>query len=348
MGMPSINIIFSEAAKTVVRRSNAGTVGLLLATAALDRPEKIYRVGDKIDVGEHKKQVELALLGGETAPEKVICYSAGANYENLKDALEYFENVRVDYIAFTGNEIDTDKDAVVDWVKNCREKEGIKVKAVLANKDADCEGIINLTTTVTVDAIEYEPEQFCGRIAGMLAGTPITRSVTYMDLPEAEDCTRLKREEMDAAIDAGEFILFWDGEKVKVGRGINSYISGEKSDQFKKIKLIDTMDQIHKDIRRLVQDNWIGKHPNTYNEKCLLISAINNYFSELVNQNVLSSANCGIDINGNLSYLKENGIDTSAMTEDEIRKAETGSKVFLHAAIKMIDAMEDIEMQIEI
>ncbi|HCR2123725.1 TPA: phage tail sheath protein, partial [Clostridioides difficile] len=41
-------------------------------------------------------------------------------------------------------------------------------------------------------------------------------------------------------------------------------------------------------------------------------------------------------------------IDISNMKEQEIREANTGSKVFLKAKIKMLDAMEDIDLSIEI
>ena len=50
----------------------------------------------------------------------------------------------------------------------------------------------------------------------------MTISCTYAPLPEVSDVGRLTREAMDAAVDAGKFILFHDGEKVKVARGVNS------------------------------------------------------------------------------------------------------------------------------
>ena len=54
----------------------------------------------------------------------------------------------------------------------------------------------------------------------------------------------------------------WDGEKVKVCRGVNSFqtTNGNQGDSFKKIKLVEAMDMIKDDITMTAQDNYIGKY----------------------------------------------------------------------------------------
>ena len=47
-------------------------------------------------------------------------------------------------------------------------------------------------------------------------------------------------------------------------------------------------------------------------------------------------------------YLVARGVDTSEMTEQEIREADTGSHVFLLIRCKILDAIEDIDIQVEI
>lgn len=95
--------------------------------------------------------------------------------------------------------------------------------------------------------------------------------------------TRLTKEQLDTAIDSGEFVLFHDGEKVKVGRGVNSLktTSQEKGEAFKKIKIVETMDMIQNDIRMTAEDGYIGKYANSYDNKCLLIMAVKGYLEEL-------------------------------------------------------------------
>ncbi len=43
---------------------------------------------------------------------------------------------------------------------------------------------------------------------------------------------------------------------------------------FQKIKIVDTLDIIHSDIRKVIIDDYIGKVTNSYDNKCLLIVAI--------------------------------------------------------------------------
>ena len=197
---------------------------------------------------------------------------------------------------------------------------------------------------------EYTTEQYCSRIAGIIAGTPMTISCTYAPLEELTDCTRLTKAEMDAAVDAGELIVWWDGEKVKIARGVNSLttLTPEKNTQFQKIKIVDTMDMIATDIRMTAEDSYLGKYANSYDNKCLLLSAIGNYFEQLVQDDVLESYSIEIDIDANRRYLQEKGTDVTEMSDDDIKVANTGSNVFLKAAISIWDAIEDIVLPITI
>ena len=108
------------------------------------------------------------------------------------------------------------------------------------------------------------------------------------------------------------------------------------------VKIVDTMDMIANDIRMTAEDNYLGKYANSYDNKCLLLSAIGNYFDQLVAQNVISNYRIEIDIDANRSYLKGKGKDVEAMSDDDIKVANTGSSVFLKATLSILDAIEDI------
>lgn len=118
---------------------------------------------------------------------------------------------------------------------------------------------------------------------------------------------------------------------------------------FQKIKIVDTLDIIHSDIRKVIIDDYIGKVTNSYDNKCLLIVAIKSYLEELEKSALIESdSTVEIDFEAQKSYLKSKGVDLSYMTLQEIKEANTGSKVFLKAKIKVLDAMEDIDLSIEI
>ena len=156
MGMPSINIIFSELAKTFEQRNDNGIVALVLANNSGMNPKE-YRPGDDLDASiakDAKIQIQFAMEGGREKPQKVICFFGQSEYADLDTILDELDNVKFDYLTF-GSALQEDQKAkVTKWIKEKRES-GKKVKAVLANTTANDEGIINYTTdSVTISGEE--------------------------------------------------------------------------------------------------------------------------------------------------------------------------------------------------
>src|SRR5690606_2532010 len=180
---------------------------------------------------------------------------------------------------------------------------------------ADHEGIINVTADEMFDGTEtYSTAEYCSRFAGLFAGTPLTIAATFATLPELVDCKKLTKDELDEAIKRGELQLYNDGEKIKIARAVNSLVTTtqEKGDSFKKIKIVDCMDMIHDDIKKTAEDNYLGKYANSYDNKCLLISAIQGYFDELELAGILDRGKnwVGIDVAAQTAYLKSIGYKT--------------------------------------
>jgi hypothetical protein len=65
-------------------------------------------------------------------------------------------------------------------------------------------------------------------------------------------------------------------------------------------------------------------------------------------ESVIEGYSLDIDSEANRQYLIGRGIDVTKMTEDEIRRANTGSFVYLVATLSMVDAIEDIVLPITI
>ena len=354
MGMPSITISFTEIAATAVKRGERGIIALIVKDENVPEENPVVCMSNedvpKSLTKENQEQIKLALMGYVNTPRKVIVYVLSREAEDYSEALNYLKTVRFDYLVVPTVETDNQKDDIVSYVKTQRAANKL-IKAVLPNTKGDNEGIINFTTEFVVSGeTKYTAEQYCGRMAGVIAGTPLSISCTYAPLNELSDCKRLTKEEMDAAVDAGQLIAWWDGEKVKTARGVNSLttLTQGKNTQFQKIKIVDAMDMIANDIRMTAEDYYIGKYANTYDNKCLLISAIGNYFDQLIMDNVIQSYTVGIDINANRSYLKGRGVDVDAMSEDEIKTANTGSYVYLTCKLSILDAIEDIVLPISI
>lgn len=205
---PEINISFIDRAKSAVERGSRGVVLLGVKdtfTAPITNPITITSPGD-IPSGISdvvKEQIKLALLGYQTTPIKVLVYGMGVDEEGTnKDeayaaAMKDWETIKFDYLAIPAVSSDGKAQEIATWVKAMRAKKK-RIKAVLPHTAADHEGIINYTIDKNVYAedvtqpdgtveritTEYNCEQYCGRIAGLIAGTPLQISATYAPLPE--------------------------------------------------------------------------------------------------------------------------------------------------------------------
>lgn len=353
MGLPNINILFATKAATAITRSQKGVVSIILRdenakgahvlTSNLQIPSELSK--------ENKDYVDRTFLGYITPPKKVLLFVIGLADE-LNAALTYFETQKFDYLVGSHDITIEECQTIATWIKT-QYTNGNIFKAVLPHIVSDSELIINFTTNDNKlgDKI-YSAEEYCSRIAGLIAGTPMTISCTYAPLAELTDTERLNKSDMDTAIDAGKFILYHDGEKVKVGRGINSLTTttSSKSEIYKKIKIVEAIHMITNDIKKTMQDSYIGKYSNSYDSKCLLISAIKGYFLGLEQEGILASgtSTIGIDMVAQENYLISRGVNTEDMSENEIKNANTGDKVFLSASLSILDAIEDIDLNITI
>lgn len=326
------------------------------AASVKTNPVVIYKESDIPSElsADSKEQITLALKGNVTAPSKIVVYVLGSGDADYKKALSYFELHKVNWLCCPTIKTDKQEQAVATWVKDQRTAKN-KVKAVLPDQDADSEGIVNYATaSATVGEKKYTADKFCTRIAGLIAGTPATEATTFSVLPEVSECTIMDRSAMDAAIEAGKFVLYYDGEKVKVARGVNSLTTTtpDKADPWKKIKVVEVMDMISDDLKILVEDYYIGKFVNIYDNKCLLLIAIKSYMEELYRGGLLDSYEVDLDVEAIRDYLVEHkGMkreDVEAMKDEEVKKQYTYEKVFMKASVTIADVMEDINLRVEV
>ncbi len=299
-----------------------------------------------------KNTVINEFLSQQTAAQK----EAATNFDK---ALKAISKMKFAYMAYPDT-TEENYTKIKDWIIEQRNA-GNKVKAVLPNVEGDSEGIINYINNknVVVESVktgadweniqtEYTAAQFTPRIAGLLAALPSGYSATYAELEEVVDCDEI--EDRNDAVDKGKFFIFNDGSKFKTCRAVNSLqsVPEEKNEDFKKIRIVHIMDTINSDIALLIEDEYIGKYPNTYDNKCILISAIDEYLKELESMGMLQSHSVEIDIAAQKNYLKEKGYDASEMSDDEIKQAMTGTRVFITGTVAILDAIEDISWNIYI
>lgn len=351
MKLPQIIIEFKNKAQSVISRSERGIVAIILKDDTENAPAfKIYKSLADIDFTsmseENYKYMKLIFEG---APYKVIAVTIPTSAENYTDALKTLENYKWNYLTVPSAEAEANT-VILSWIKEQRISKNKIFKAVLAKTSADNEGVINFTTdniisTITGDDKPLTAAEYTARIAGIVAGLSLSRSITYYVLNDIVDADISS--DPDALVDKGELIVIFDGEKYKIGRGINS-LTTATSEDLKKIKIIEGKDMVFEDMKTTFEDKYVGQVINDYDNKQNLVAAIITYFKS-IEGNVLDKNfenTCAVSIQAQRDYLESAGHDTEGMSDIEIAQANTGSHVFLDANIKFVDAMEDLEIKV--
>ena len=133
-------------------------------------------------------------------------------------------------------------------------------------------------------------------------------------------------------------------------------LADSEPDLLRKIKLVAAVDLIRYHAISTMEDEYLGKCANTYDNKCILISALGDYLKVLEGRDVLQAGSSSVmlDAAATRSYLLTQAGDDAArvdaikaMSDEQVVKENTGSKVFIRMFGKVLDAMEDFALVLE-
>lgn len=354
MGLPEIVITFKQKASAAIARSQRGMVAVLLqddtAEQFLTPCTRWKDVKETEWTAESLKALKLIFKGGPRQVLVVRMLKTEGSLD-LAGTLEQIMHINIDYLCYPGYQT-SDLTTLREFITEAHEK-GKKVKAVLPGVEADDMHIINFASNyVTAKWIDeeqpvtYTAAEYCCRVAGILAGLPLTKSCTFYVLDEVVDADI--PEDPDKAIDDGKLVIVFDGEKHKIGRGVTSLqtVTPETPEAFKKIKIVEGMDVIRHDIFSTFEGSYVGEVVNSYDNKQLFVGAVNDYLRAMQNAILNAEAENAVRISaeGNKDYLEMRGIDTTDMTEQELLEADTGSYMILEGTCTFLDAAEDLRL----
>lgn len=359
IGLPTLTISFQRAAESTVSRTKSGVVGVIVRDA---KANGLYQLSSTtlIPAGlgeDNVTHIKGAFEGSDRGqPSKVVLVVIATGTEDttaLEAGLALLEGVSVDYLAGPPDVTEDELTLLNTWVKEQREAyRPVKLVRPFGSAGSDHMGIIDLdesglgTKDGPVTAAAY-----CARIAGILAGIPMGMSSTNVALPELTRVTQRTAQEQAEAINAGKLILVHDGIQAKIARGVNSLttVPATGNDDWRKIKIVEGMDLISYYLYTTIDTSYIGLYPNTYDNKQLLVAAIQSYFSYLESAGVLSPGESyvEVDYDRQLAWLNEHNVDTSSMSRQQVLEYQTGSWVFLRCGGRLVDAMEDFEVRFD-
>ncbi|GAA0181410.1 phage tail sheath family protein [Clostridium sediminicola] len=275
--------------------------------------KKVYeQTGTTIESLKSNPYIEYSGTGTLVANAGIILESGADGVTVSGDYTDYLTSIEV----FNWNtmalpvEDSTIKGATVAFIKRLREEQGKKVQAVLADYSiADTEGIISVKNGVKLaDDTKVNNVKATAWVAGATAGAYVNESNTYHNYEEALDVDiRYTSSQIVEALNKGEWVFVENRGKILVEQDINTFVSftEDKGREFRKNRVIRTLDAISNDIHRLFSDYYIGKIDNTADGRNLFKAEIIKYFEELQGINAIHNFDSATDV----SVLEGNEID---------------------------------------
>ena len=358
-GLPTLTITFQRAAEDTTSQLRSGVVGVIVRDAEANG---VYQLISPTLIpselgADNIAHIKGAFEGSDRGqPGKVVLLVIATGTEdtsNLEAGLPLLEGVAVDYLAGPPDVTENELAVLTDWVKAQRKAyKPVKLVRPYRSAGSDDMGIIEVDETAMKDKDgAVTATEFCARLAGILAGIPVSMSATNVAIPELTQVTKRSKEEQEAAIQAGKLILIHDGIQAKIARAVNSLttIPTGGSEDWSKIKIVQGMDTISYYLHSTIDSSYVGRYANTYDNKQLLVAAIQDYLTYLESANVLASGSSFVEVDyeGQLKWLADKKVDTSGMSRQQVLEAQTGSWVFLRCGGRLVDAMEDFTINFE-
>ncbi len=356
IGLPQIRIDFKEAIRRTTLKAGRGIVAIILKDSQSTGVHEVYDLDDipKQLNETNKTYLSYVLEGFGAKPSKVIAYVLNTEEsEDIQLALDYFEGTEFNIMTapYEDNEGLVKVEAYINKLCGL----GVEVFGVLGAKTPKptTENIIYVTfEDAKIEEKTLTSKELAIIVTGMVAGCPNPLSLTYATVPLITEIPKLTKDVLNTRIGNGEIVLFKEAGEIRIARGVTSFTQDAESKgyAYKKIKTVSTIKQIKNDIRLNLVKNYIGKVPNSYENKLLLIGVISEYLRELSElQLIEANFDVQIDLEAQKKYLKETlSQAVNDMTEKEILEANTKDQVFISISLKLLDSIENVDIVVNI
>lgn len=213
-------------------------------------------------------------------------------------------------------------------VKQLREGAGKNVAFVTNDYAiADHESTISVLNGVTLDGGEVlTAAEALYFYAGAYANAGVD-SLTYVTYPGAIDCERKTSPEIVQALTDGHIVYTFNNDRVVIEQDINTFRSftPEKNQDFRKNKIVRTMDAISDNTQRIFLTSFIGRITNNANGRDLFKSQlIKEVYDPLANLEAIE-------------YKSEEIVNTQGIEKDSVVST---------SGVTIQDAMEKLYMTV--
>lgn len=348
---PTVELVFKQLASTMISRGSRGKVGLIVFDSTDTSFDSVtYRLSSSVDKSKFTTEnYDLILDAFIGTPSEVTVIRVNSDGD-IADALGIVKSRKLDWIG-TASPIQADQNAVAQFVK---EQEALRknYKCIVYNPTTapDCKHavkLVNSNVTFTDSKGSQATYSFIPTLLGILAGLALNRSATYYEIPNLKEVVDVAN--IDTEISNGGLVLFNDEGKVKISTAVNSLttLDANNTALMTKIENIEALDMIYSDIVSTFKNNYLGKGKNTADRQFLFIGALKSYFDELEKQEILDpnyTNSVFIDITSQRAALKAlKGDVVDSWPDETIANTPVGTKMFLGADIKLLEAIENLQ-----
>ena len=365
IGLPDINIIFTQKAVTAVQRSERGVLCVIMQDAKQETGIKkfIYKRGADVVKDDYSTENYTALMRAfDVAVNKVYVLRCKPATE-FADVVKELDKIKFNYVCtnIVGESPNNWQDLLSKQVVQYNhDNQGHKCVCVCANPtQADSKYIIQLKGTggTLKDGKAVKAEDYIIRIASTLCNLPMNRSLTYYvfeDLASWDDSYITTEKPIGQWISDGWLTLINDDDVVKCGRAVNSLTTFTSTDteDMSYIIIVEAMNLIIEDIYTTFKDYYVGTYKNTLSNQRLFITSVNAYFRQLMREEVLDDSydnHCYVDIESQrLAWLGIGKTEAEDWSDAKVQEMTFRTVVYLAGDAKISNAMEDLVFKISL
>lgn len=339
--MATISVVFKQRVANLIKVGAKGKVLFCRKNETLKEAFRVSTYGSAVfDLGEAEKNIEAQIkrvFNGGAIKVIVLEYKT-----TLVSVVEQIKLLKWDWI-FSIEE--ADQDTVVSF---CKENEKF---GLVYNKKADSMFVasINNPSATLIDGTVVSKYDLLPILIGVIAGCAYDKSISYKVFSE------LKSVEIPSVIENGFVTLYNEEEGVRVASPVNTLLTlGENiTEDMKSIAIVEGMQRLKADIVYAFRTAYKGKYKNHYDDQCLFYSACNYYLETLAEMRILDPEYEN-KVDTNIAKQKQmwiasgkNADEINSLSDLEVKKLTYKNVVYPLVNAKFLDAIEGMEMTVE-
>lgn len=361
VGKPKLEINFKQKATTLIERSERGYAILVMR----DDTSSAFNYKEYTDITEVEKDKELYTDENyqyikdafNFGTYKVIVVKIGTDEENtITDALKIIEKkTDTGWITICDGK-EGEYQTLATWTKE-KEKQKKTYKSVVYKVNtADCKHIVNFyneKVTFVDSRGEVEGSKYLPSLVGILARCNVEKGCTYFK------CTNLSSvegfDDDDSELEKGHFILFNDKDYVRIAADVNSLVTLDglnNTEDMRYIETVEAMDLIVDDVRDEFKNTYLGNYKNKYDDQILFISAVNGFFKDLSDEDILDLEYENVaSINTEKqrkAWISSGKAEAATWDDTKVKRTTYKRNIYLAGDIKILGSMVNLEFDISL